>query len=106
VRSYPSFLLIALFVFGTFPDRVSARSSAVRSEFCARARSSYVEGDLRLSLGQEGEPNIGKEWIDAVRRDASPGGLQCWTLHGKPLDMTDYFCIYNQEETSAEGNSG
>ena len=63
MRSYLSFLLIPLFGFGVFAGKASAGSGPVQSEF--NARVSYLEGDVRLSLGREGEPYIGKEWIDA-----------------------------------------
>ena len=63
MRSYLSFLLIPLFASGVLAARASARSTAVESGFSARL--SYLEGDVRLSLGREGQPYLGKQWIDA-----------------------------------------
>jgi hypothetical protein len=65
MRSCLSLLLVQLFAFGVLVGRARASSTAVESEFSAPL--SYLEGDVRLSLGREGEPYIGKEWIDACR---------------------------------------
>ena len=73
MRSYLSFLLIPLFASGVLAARASARSTAVLSGFSARLR--YLEGDVRLSLGREGQPYIGKEWIDASAGMAIGRGL-------------------------------
>ena len=63
MRSCLSFLLIPLFAFGAFPGRASTTSVAVQSE--SSARLSYLQGDVRISLGEQEEPEIGKKWIDA-----------------------------------------
>jgi hypothetical protein len=63
MRSCLSSLLIPLFAFGAFPGRASTASAAVQSEFSARL--SYLQGGVRISLGEQEEPEIGKKWIDA-----------------------------------------
>ena len=63
MRSCLSFLVIPLFAFGAFPGRASTTSVAVQSE--SSARLSYLQGDVRISLGEQEEPEIGKKWIDA-----------------------------------------
>ena len=80
MRSYLSFLLIPLFASGVLAARASARSTAVLSGFSARLR--YLEGDVRLSLGREGQPYIGKEWIDASAGMAIGEGSSLATQEG------------------------
>lgn len=80
MRSYLSFLLIPLFGFGVFAGKASAGPSAVQSGFSARL--SYVEGDVRLSLGREGQPYIGKEWVDASAGLAIQEGNSVATQEG------------------------
>jgi len=80
MRSYLSCLLIPFFAFGVFGGKASASSTAVQSEFSARL--SYVEGDVRLSLGREGTPYIGKDWIDASAGMAVEEGYSVATQEG------------------------
>jgi len=80
MRSYLSFLLIPLFASGLLVGRVSAGSTATQSEFSARLN--YLEGDVRLSPGREGEPYIGKDWIEASAGMAVEEGYSVATQAG------------------------
>ena len=81
MRSYLLLLLIPLFSFAVFAGSASPGSTAVQSAFSARL--SYLEGDVRLSLGREGEPYLGKDWIEASAGMGIQEGYSVATQDGR-----------------------
>lgn len=63
MRSYLCFFVMPLVAFGISPNTAKAASGYDVGEFTARL--SYLQGEVRVSLGNGGEPKIGKKWIDA-----------------------------------------
>jgi hypothetical protein len=93
MRSCFSFLLIPLFAFGVFPGRANTASVAVESEFSARL--SYIQGDVRISLGQQEEPEIGKKWIDASAGMPMHAGYSLATQDGSAeIELENGSVIY------------
>ena len=81
MRSYLLLLLIPLFSFAVFAGSASPGSTAVQSAFSARL--SYLEADVRLSLGREGEPYLGKDWIEASAGMGIQEGYSVATQDGR-----------------------
>jgi len=94
MRSCLSLLIpIPLFAFGVFPGRASTASVAVQSEFSARL--SYLQGDVRISLGEQEEPRIGKKWIDASAGMPMHAGYSIATQDGSAeIELENGSVIY------------